>query len=535
MDPELKRLYARAIDTPSGKCFCVVVSGPDVDGDGFDVTVFHAQTMRTYVGKGLRAPPRWIKPDLWMPLALRALASEKAPEGVRFSFNPDTGALSWTWPAREVGMSAGAQQSVTLRRVMEPGSQSDVADAGSPLEHMMCTVWESCYRLLLSCRQLDLQLQRQTDSLSRTRRELQECTEKHKGLVEELHIKFARVLDAKKEKLIQQQSRIRELEEQLQAARQELAEAEAAHTDEEAEEEEEGEGEPEGETEQRRLRRRQQQQPPGEEGPTAAAARTLTHSPTMTAPPSARPQLNGCDTGPSSRLAAATVAPAAVTMRRLAADRIVGGGGTAAAAAGGAAAPGIPAGGSGGGLAEMDWEEGSGGGGEAPRGATAAPPVPAGTTGAAGLELAGGGGRAGTAAAAAGTSQPPAFGGTYASLGATQIEDDLLLAATQPAPRVAPLPTGTALPLQQPPEPLVRQPPSQQQPARQQQQQQQGQGQGQGQPPGQGRPTGGAGSPPPGGGDGGAGGGALYGSGDDDINEEDEEDDDAALGLGERR
>ncbi|GLC41824.1 hypothetical protein PLESTM_001244000 [Pleodorina starrii] len=484
--------------------------------------------MRTYVGKGLRAPPRWIKPGLWMPLALRALASEKAPEGVRFSFNLDTGALSWTWPAREVGMSAGAQQSVTLRRVMEPGSQGDGEGGGSPLEHMMCTVWESCYRLLLSCRQLDLQLQRQTDSLSRTRRELQECTEKHKGLVEELHIKFARVLDAKKERLIQQRDRIRELEEQLQAARQELAEAEAAHTDEEAEEEEAEEGEPEGEMEQRRLRRRQQQQqpqpPPGEEGPTATAARTLTHSPTMTAPPSPRPQLNGYDTGPSSRLAAGTVAPAAVTMRRLAANRKVGGG-TGAAAAGGAAAPGIPAGGSGGGLAEMDWEEGSGGGVEAPRGATAAPPVPARTTGAAGLELAGGGRRAGTAAAAAGTSQPPAFGGTYASLGATQIEDDLLLAATQPAPRVAPLPTGTG-PLQ--PGPLVMQP-QQQQPARQQQQQQQLQGQ----PPGPGQPAGGAGGPPSGGG--GGDGGALYGSGDEDINEEDEDDDDAALGLGGRR
>jgi hypothetical protein len=41
----------------------------------------------------------------------------------------------------------------------------------------------------VSSRQLDLQLQRQSDSLARTRRELQEVTEKHKGLVEELHVK----------------------------------------------------------------------------------------------------------------------------------------------------------------------------------------------------------------------------------------------------------------------------------------------------------------------------------------------------------
>lgn len=52
MDAELKGLYARALDTPAGKCFCVVVSGPNVGEDGFDVTIFHARSMRTYVGKG---------------------------------------------------------------------------------------------------------------------------------------------------------------------------------------------------------------------------------------------------------------------------------------------------------------------------------------------------------------------------------------------------------------------------------------------------------------------------------------------------
>ncbi|EFJ46597.1 hypothetical protein VOLCADRAFT_105502 [Volvox carteri f. nagariensis] len=236
MDPDLKKLYARAIDTPAGKCFCLVMSGADVDGDGFDVTVFHARSLRTYAGKNLRAPPRWIKPDLWMPLALRALATETAPEGVRFNFNPDTGALSWTWPAKEVGMSAGAQQAVMLKRV-ELGVGAGVGGGGggeggnggsaststsTPLEDMMATVWESCYRLMVSCRQLDSQLQRQSDCLSRTRRELQDCTERHKSLVQELHVKFARVLDAKKDKLIEQRARIQELEEQLAAAKQEL-------------------------------------------------------------------------------------------------------------------------------------------------------------------------------------------------------------------------------------------------------------------------------------------------------------------------
>ncbi|GIL57386.1 hypothetical protein Vafri_12635 [Volvox africanus] len=181
MDSELKNLYARAFDTPAGKCFSIIVLGPDGDRNGFDVTVFHARSMRTYIGKGLRAPTRWIKPELWMPLALRALASELQPEGVNFNFDPDTGALSWTWPAREVGMSAGAQQAVMLQRLKD-------GDAG-PLEDMLSTVWESCYRLLVSCRQLDVQLQRQTDSLSRTQRELQDCTDKHKSLVQELHIK----------------------------------------------------------------------------------------------------------------------------------------------------------------------------------------------------------------------------------------------------------------------------------------------------------------------------------------------------------
>ncbi|GIM13532.1 hypothetical protein Vretimale_16626 [Volvox reticuliferus] len=92
MDLELKKLYARAFDTPAGKCFSLVVLGPDADRNEFDVTVFHARSMRTYIGKGLRAPVRWIKPDLWMPLALRALASEHQPEGVHFNFDPETGA-----------------------------------------------------------------------------------------------------------------------------------------------------------------------------------------------------------------------------------------------------------------------------------------------------------------------------------------------------------------------------------------------------------------------------------------------------------
>ncbi|GIL89715.1 hypothetical protein Vretifemale_17491, partial [Volvox reticuliferus] len=136
---------------------------------------------KAYFATCLRAPVRWIKPDLWMPLALRALASEHQPEGVHFNFDPETGALSWTWPAREVGMSAGAQQAVMLQRLKD----GDVA----PLEDVLATMWESCYRLLVSCRQLDAQLQRQTDSLNRTQRELQDCTEKHKSLVQELHIK----------------------------------------------------------------------------------------------------------------------------------------------------------------------------------------------------------------------------------------------------------------------------------------------------------------------------------------------------------
>ncbi|KXZ46895.1 hypothetical protein GPECTOR_39g389 [Gonium pectorale] len=175
--------------------------------------------MCTFVGRGLRKQQRWIKPELWIPLAQWALASEVQPAGVNFKFDIKSGEV--------VGMSTPAYQAVKL----EPLGPGDVAE----LSNMLSTVWESCYRLLVSCRQLDSQLSRTTTALTRTRQELQEVTEKHKGLIEELHIKFALVLDAKKDKLIEQRQRIKELEAQLKAAQEELAEAEAQHTDNEEE------------------------------------------------------------------------------------------------------------------------------------------------------------------------------------------------------------------------------------------------------------------------------------------------------------
>ncbi|GLI67528.1 hypothetical protein VaNZ11_011742 [Volvox africanus] len=400
MDSELKNLYARAFDTPAGKCFSMIVLGPDGDRNGFDVTVFHARSMRTYIGKGLQAPTRWIKPELWMPLALRALASELPPEGVHFNFDPDTGALSWTWPAREVGMSAGAQQAVMLQRLKD-------GDAG-PLEDMLSTVWESCYRLLVSCRQLDAQLQRQTDSLSRTQRELQDCTDKHKSLVQELHIKFARVLDAKKDKLIEQRTHIQQLEEQLKAARQELAEAEAVDTDEEGEED--AEADQDGKEQRRRLLGQQ----PENEAP-------MTRMPAPQSPVAAETaeQLDARNKANPHLIMAreVKVEPSAPAPQRVGARAIYGD----CAAAVCKSAPGqAPASF----FEDMDWELG------VEMMATAGQPS---------HMIAVSGAKAAVAPDWTTGPPPPApLGGTYASLGSTQIDDELLAAPTQPAVHIAP-------------------------------------------------------------------------------------------------
>ncbi|GIM13533.1 hypothetical protein Vretimale_16626 [Volvox reticuliferus] len=338
-----------------------------------------------------------------MPLALRALASEHQPEGVHFNFDPETGALSWTWPAREVGMSAGAQQAVMLQRLKD----GDVA----PLEDVLATMWESCYRLLVSCRQLDAQLQRQTDSLNRTQRELQDCTEKHKSLVQELHIKFARVLDAKKDKLIEQRIRIQQLEEQLKAARQELAEAEAVHTDEEGEED--AEADPEGE-EQRR--RRSGKQPESEAPMTRMTAPYSTDAVEMAARLDARDKEN------LRRVVAmgVMVEPSAVAPQRVGARAIGGDGAIAAGEPAPGQAPAIVS-------DEMEWELGHGM-------ATMEQPsnmiVTSSAKATVGTEW------------TTGPLPPTPVGSTYASLGSTQVDDELLAAATQPAAHIAPPRTG---------------------------------------------------------------------------------------------
>ncbi|GFR53146.1 hypothetical protein Agub_g15866, partial [Astrephomene gubernaculifera] len=281
MDASLSRLYARALDTPSGKCFCLVRWGPDVDEFGFDVTLLHARSMRTFVGKGLRAPTRWIKPDLWIPLAQRALACEGQPADVNFQFNPDTGALYWTWSPQAVGMDTAAQQSLSLTPLPPPGEGQG---QGGPLEEMLGTVWESCYRLMVCCRQLDSQLAAQSGALAGCRRELQAAAEEHKGALRELHVKFALVLDAKKERLVAQHTRIQQLEQQLRAAQQELAEAEALQTEGEEEAEEgEQQGQGQAEAEQQRRQRQGQGLLAGL-GPTTATTATTTAQPAAPLP-----------------------------------------------------------------------------------------------------------------------------------------------------------------------------------------------------------------------------------------------------------
>ncbi|KAG2435923.1 hypothetical protein HXX76_007118 [Chlamydomonas incerta] len=377
-----KGKYARVVDTDAGKCF-LLVQWPDaavLEEQGFDMVLFHARSMRTFVGKGLKLMHGFLYPELWMPLAERALAQgleSVSAAGVTFTFDVNTGQLQWIWAPGAAGKDLGA--AAVVQKVVLTALPPDQPGTALQLEAMLGAVFDNFYLLQHACEQLDRQLGLKAAELAARSQELQKSHEAHQAEMADMYIKVALALNAKTDKLVDQRDRIQQLEAQVKTLQEQLHHA------------------------------------VGVNGVSA-----------MDAVQGGYGGGAGTEARGQSRRAAA-----------------------GAAAAGGGAGPGVGRG------------EGPGGAGRAAGGAC--PMDVDGATGAGAqgsdsdedLGLRRGPGAAPTATAAApvaaeveaaGPSWAPAP--VYASLGATQVDEDLLLAETQPAARGPLLPPPGAAPLQ---------------------------------------------------------------------------------------